>query len=120
MFREITVTSNLNPLAYIKAIATLVGTIATGLLGIYAADTEVGKILTIAVIIATAIATYTFLNAVVVPGEVVDEEIDDSEDDDLSYEEAGGVDFPTEHDESVLYGDGADRGAEGSRDSHRY
>jgi CBS-domain-containing membrane protein len=65
-----TVTSQANPLAYAKAIATLVGTIATALLGVYTADTEVGKVLTIVSIIATAIATWAIPNAPVIkPGD---------------------------------------------------
>lgn len=65
-----TVTSQKNPLAYLKAIATLVGSIVTGLLGIYAGDTEVGKILTIIGIVATAVATWVVPNApVVAPGD---------------------------------------------------
>ena len=62
-----TVTSQSNPLAYLKAIATLVGTIVTGLLGVYTADTEVGKVLVIVSIVATAITTWVIPNAIVVP-----------------------------------------------------
>jgi CBS-domain-containing membrane protein len=65
-----TVTSQAHPLAYAKAIATLIGTITTALLGVYAADTEVGKVLTIVSIVATAIATWAVPNAPVVgPGD---------------------------------------------------
>lgn len=91
-----TVTSQSNPLAYMKAIATLVGTIATALLGVYTADTEVGKVLTIAAIIATAVATWVVPNADVV---VV-------KDDNLTYEEAGGLSYPSGND----YGYGSDEG----------
>jgi len=80
-----TVTSKSNPLAYLKAIATLIGTIATALLGVYTADTEIGKVLTIVAIIATAVATWVVPNADVVP-----------KDDGLSYEEAGGNPYPSD------------------------
>lgn len=92
-----TVTSQTNPLAYLKAIATLVGTIVTGLLGVYTADTNIGHALVVISIIATAIATWVVPNALVVPavtdeGEVVGDE--DEEDEPLTYEEAGGLPFP--------------------------
>jgi hypothetical protein len=102
-----TVTSQTNPLAYMKAIATLIGSIVTGLLGVYTADTPVGQVLTVVAIIATAIATWVVPNALVVPvvtdeGEFVGEgEVDD---DGLSYEESGGLPFPTDGDEGALYG----------------
>lgn len=64
-----TVSSQKNPLAYMKAIATLVGTIATGLLAVYTTDTTVGQVLTVLVIIATAVTTWVVPNAVVVPSE---------------------------------------------------
>src|SRR6478609_8066448 len=95
-----TVTSQTNPLAYAKAIATLVGTVVTGLLGVYGPDTEVGKVLVIVSIVATAITTWVVPNALVVPATIeVDHEAqvavevdvdDDYEDDGLSYEESGG------------------------------
>lgn len=59
------VSSQSNPLAYLKAIATLVGTIVTGLLGIYASDTPVGQVLLVVSVIATAVATWTVPNALV-------------------------------------------------------
>lgn len=61
------VSSQSNPLAYLKAIATLVGSIVTGLLGVYTGDTEIGKALTIVGIVATAIATWVVPNADVDP-----------------------------------------------------
>lgn len=79
------VTSQSNPLAYLKAIATLVGSITTALLGVYTADTTVGKVLTVLAIIATAIATWVVPNADVVT---------DAEDDGLSYTESGGLLYP--------------------------
>lgn len=91
-----TVTSQTNPLAYAKAIATLVGTIATALLGTFTADTTTGKVLTIVSIIATAVATWAVPNAEVVPE-------DEPEDDGLTYEEAGGLPFPVDADEAALY-----------------
>lgn len=102
-----TVTSQSNPLAYLKAIATLIGTIATALLGVYTADTPVGKVLTIASIIATAIATWVVPNALVIPAtiETEDEGLVEVEDTDngLSYEESGGLPFPADADEPTLY-----------------
>lgn len=117
---ETVVSSQTNPLAYLKAIATLVGTIVTGLLGIYASDTPVGTVLLVLSVIATAVATWAVPNAIVVPGEVVDsrdgweddyedDDVDDEDwdedDEDLSYEESGGMDFPVDADEGVLYHD---------------
>ncbi|MGD7790122.1 hypothetical protein ACQCX2_17570 [Propionibacteriaceae bacterium Y1700] len=49
---------------YAKAIAALLGAIATALLGVYAADTAVGKVLTIVAVVATVIATWAVPNAV--------------------------------------------------------
>lgn len=46
-----------------KAYAALVGTVATALLGVYAADTQVGKVLTIVGVVATAFATWRIPNA---------------------------------------------------------
>lgn len=102
-----TVTSQSNPLAYLKAIATLVGTIVTGLLGTYTADTEVGKVLVVVSIVATALATWAVPNAIVLPATIETETpglVDvDVEDDGLSYEESGGLPFPTDADEPTLY-----------------
>lgn len=98
-----TVTSQANPLAYLKAIATLVGTVATGLLAIYTGDTEVGKVLTIVVIVATALTTWVVPNAPVVPDDVIID-TDAETDDGLTYEESGGFPFPTDADEGTLYG----------------
>lgn len=46
-----------------KAYASLVGAIATALLGVYAADTEIGKVLTVVSVIATAFVTWRVPNA---------------------------------------------------------
>jgi hypothetical protein len=97
-----TVTSQSNPLAYLKAIATLVGTVATGLLAVYTGDTEIGKVLTVVVIIATALTTWVVPNAIVVPAE---EPVEYETDDGLTYEESGGLPFPTDSDEPALYKD---------------
>lgn len=53
----------LKPLEAAKAYVALVGAIATGLLGVYAADTVVGQVLTIIVIVATAVAVFKVPNA---------------------------------------------------------
>jgi hypothetical protein len=53
----------LKPLEAAKAYVALVGAIATGLLGVYAADTVVGQVLTVIVIVATAIAVFQVPNA---------------------------------------------------------
>jgi hypothetical protein len=53
----------LKPLEAAKAYVALVGAIATGLLGVYAADTVVGQVLTVIVIVATAIAVFRVPNA---------------------------------------------------------
>lgn len=123
-----TVTSQANPLAYLKAIATLIGTIVTGLLGIFTADTTIGLVLTVVGIIATSIATWVVPNALVVPvvtdeGEVVG---DEDTDDGYTYEESGGLPFPTDADESALYGkpgtalrDEGDTGLYSDRDPNR-
>lgn len=112
------VTSQTNPLGYLKTLAALVGTIATALLGVYAADTEIGKVFTIVAIIATAIATYSFPNAVVLP-EGDENDVED-EDEPITYAESGGLPFPVDADESALYGDGADRGSNEDGDPHHY
>jgi hypothetical protein len=52
-------------LPYLKAYAALVGSICTALLGVYAADSQVGKILTVVSVIATVVATWAVPN---VPG----------------------------------------------------
>lgn len=49
-------------LPYLKAYAALIGSIATALLGVYAADTELGKILTVVAIVATVVATWAVPN----------------------------------------------------------
>ena len=43
-------------LAYAKAYAALVGSVATALLGIYAADSQVGKLLTVVAAVCSAVA----------------------------------------------------------------
>lgn len=45
-----------------KAYVALVGTIATALLGVFAADSEIGKVLTIVAVVATAVGTYAVPN----------------------------------------------------------
>lgn len=49
-------------LPYLKAYAALIGSIATALLAVYASDTEVGQILTVVSVIATAVATWAVPN----------------------------------------------------------
>ena len=46
-----------------KAYAALVGSICTGLLGVDAADTTVGQVLTVIAIVATAVVTWRVPNA---------------------------------------------------------
>lgn len=53
----------LKPLESAKAYVALVGTIATALLAVFAADTPVGQVLTIVAIVATAVATFRVPNA---------------------------------------------------------
>ena len=48
---------------YAKAYVALVGSIATALLGIYAADTSVGQVLTVVAVVATAFGTWAVENA---------------------------------------------------------
>ncbi len=45
-----------------KAYAALIGSICTALLATFTADTTVGKVLTVAAIIATAVATFAVPN----------------------------------------------------------
>lgn len=49
-------------LPYLKAYAALVGSIATALLAVYGPDTQVGKVLTIAAIVATCVGTWAVPN----------------------------------------------------------
>jgi FtsH-binding integral membrane protein len=49
-------------LTSLKAYTALIGAIATALLGVYAADSEVGKILTVLAVIATAVGTWAVPN----------------------------------------------------------
>jgi len=99
-----TVTSQSNPLAYLKAIATLIGSIATALLGVFTADTTIGKVLTVIAIIATCIVTWAIPNAPVVPDDVIVATDEGDYDNGYTYEESGGLPFPTDADESALYG----------------
>jgi 4-amino-4-deoxy-L-arabinose transferase-like glycosyltransferase len=46
-----------------KAYVALFGAIATALLGVYTADSDVGKVLTVVAVIATAFATWATPNA---------------------------------------------------------
>lgn len=48
---------------YAKAWVALAGSIATALLGVYAADTTVGKFLTVVMVVATAFGTWYVENA---------------------------------------------------------
>lgn len=45
-----------------KAYAALLGAIASALLGVYASGTDVGKVLTIVAVVATAVVTYQVPN----------------------------------------------------------
>lgn len=59
-------------------------------------------------------------NASTTPVLVEDEDGEDDAEDDLSYEESGGLPFPSDYDESALYGDGVDRGDPAAGDPGRY
>lgn len=50
-------------LANAKAYAALIGSICAALLGVYAADTEVGKVLTVVAVVCTAVGTWRIPNA---------------------------------------------------------
>lgn len=54
---------NAHVLANAKAYAALVGSLAAALLGVFAADTAVGQVLTVVVVVATAVATWRVPNA---------------------------------------------------------
>lgn len=54
-------------LPYLKAYASLVGAVATALLGVFTADTTVGQILTVVAVIATALITWRVPNIDVDP-----------------------------------------------------
>ena len=45
-----------------KAWVALIGAVATALLGVYAADSAVGQLLTVVAVLSTAIGTYTARN----------------------------------------------------------
>lgn len=49
-------------LANLKAYVALVGSIASALLGVFAADSTVGKVLTVVAVIATAVGTWAVSN----------------------------------------------------------
>lgn len=53
---------NAHVLANAKAYAALIGAICTGLLGVFAADSVVGQVLTVVSIVATAVATWVVPN----------------------------------------------------------
>lgn len=48
---------------YAKAYAALIGSLCTALLGVYAADTTVGKVLTVVSVLATTFVTFQVKNA---------------------------------------------------------
>ena len=48
---------------YAKAYAALIGSMCTALLGVFAADTTVGQVLTVAAILATTFVTFRVPNA---------------------------------------------------------
>lgn len=52
----------MKPAEYAKAIAALIGSICTALLGIFTADTQLGQVLTVVAVIATAVATFQIPN----------------------------------------------------------
>ena len=58
-----TISQNLKPLVAAKAYVALIGAVATALLGVFAADTEVGKVLTVIAVVATAVSTFAVPNA---------------------------------------------------------
>lgn len=53
---------NAHFLANAKAYAALVGSMCSGLLGVFTADTTVGKVLTVVSILATAVVTWRVPN----------------------------------------------------------
>lgn len=66
-------------LPYLKMYAALIGSTCTALLGIFTADTTVGKVLTVLAVIATALVTFQVPN-LDVTGEHADESVQDAED----------------------------------------
>lgn len=54
-----------------KALAALIGSIATALLAVYSGDTPAGKALTVIAVVATAVSTWAVTN--IPPGAVSDE-----------------------------------------------
>jgi len=80
-------------LPYLKAYAALIGSIATALLAVYTADTEVGKVLTVVSVVATAVVTWAVPN-LDKTGEHADESVQDREDfveDDLRFDGHAGL-----------------------------
>jgi hypothetical protein len=55
--------SNFSLPAAAKAYIALAGAIATALLGVFAADTTVGQVLTVVAVVATAVGTWAIPNA---------------------------------------------------------
>lgn len=55
-------------LANVKAYVALIGAIATGLQGVYTADTPVGQVLLVVTIVSTAFATWRLPNSEPVNG----------------------------------------------------
>lgn len=47
----------------LKAYVALVGSLATALLAVYTADTDIGKVLTVVAVIATTVGTWAAKNA---------------------------------------------------------
>ena len=66
-------------LPYLKMYMALIGSICTGLLGVFTSDTTVGQVLTVVSIIATAVATFAVPN-IDVTGKHADESVVDSND----------------------------------------
>lgn len=66
-------------LPYLKMYAALIGSTCTALLGIFTADTTVGKVLTVLAVIATAFVTFQVPN-LDVTGEHEDESVQDRDD----------------------------------------
>lgn len=99
-------------LASLKAVASLVGAIATALSLTYT-DNET---LTIIVIVATALVTWSVPN--IDPEgryqresvQPTDDALVNEPDDGLTYEESGGMPYPTDYDEGSLYKDTPEAG----------
>ena len=63
---------NAHLLANAKAYAALVGSIVTALLAVYGPETQVGRVLTVVAVIATAIGTWAVPNTPAIPGDFAD------------------------------------------------